>query len=107
MQKRLRELNLPELKTREEMLAVMQENVYGEMPPIPSTIHFHMQKDFIPDFCAGKATCDKVTAVCEIGESVFSFPFYVMIPTKQKKYPFFVHMTSRHMRTIYILHIIK
>jgi len=95
MQNMIFERKLPKLLSREQMISIMLENVYGQIPPAPSDIHFEVSKEIIPSFCAGKATCDKVTAVCSIGEKTFSFPFYVMMPTDGKKHPFFVHINFR------------
>lgn len=94
MQKRLRELNLPELKTREEMLAVMQQEVYGILPPQPDRIRFEI-KEYNPNFCAGKASHSYIAAVCAIGNREFSFPFQAVLPTDGKKHPFFIHINFR------------
>lgn len=94
MQKRLRELNLPELKTREEMLSIMLENVYGALPPKPDRICFET-REYDPDFCAGKASRTRLEVVCTLGDKEFSFPFQAVLPTGGGKYPFFVHINFR------------
>jgi len=86
------ERKIPKLLLKEQMLSLMLDNVYGQLPPPPSATRFEISKNFIPNFCAGKATCDKVTAICSMEEKSFSFPFYVTIPTDDKKHPFFVHI---------------
>lgn len=91
----LKARGVPALLSREKMLDIMLENVYGFLPPPPQKIEFEVQKDVIPYFCAGKAPCNKVTAICSIGEKSFSFPFYVTIPVDKKKHPFFVHINFR------------
>ena len=91
----IEERSLPKLKGREEMLSLMLANVYGFMPPAPTDVRFQVERNVIPHFCAGKATCDKVTAVCEVGDSSFAFPFYVTVPTGEGPYPFFVHISFR------------
>ena len=94
MQKRLRELNLPEQKSREEMLSVMQENVYGTLPPKPDRVRFEV-KEYNPDFCAGKASHSRVEADCTLGTREFSFPFQAVLPTDGEKHPFFIHINFR------------
>ena len=88
----LNERKVPSLLSSEKMLGIMLDNVYGIIPPLPTDIRFEVSKNHIPRFCAGKATCDKVTAVCRIGGEIFSFPFYATLPTDRKKHPFFVHI---------------
>lgn len=94
MEKRLRELNLPGLKSREEMLEIMQRNVYGILPPRPDRVAFEA-KAYDPDFCAGKASHTSLDAVCTLGEREFSFPFQAVLPTDGRKHPFFVHINFR------------
>lgn len=94
MQKRLRELNLPEQKSREEMLSAMQENVYGTLPPKPDRVRFEV-KEYNPDFCAGKASHSRVEAHCTLGTREFSFPFQAVLPTDGEKHPFFIHINFR------------
>lgn len=95
LNKLLRERNLPPLLSREEMLLILQKEVYGKIPSPPENISFTVEENYIPNFCAGKAICNKITAVCTIGTSVFSFPFYATIPTDDNKHPFFVHINFR------------
>lgn len=95
LQEILKERGVPPLTTREEMLDVLQKEVYGYLPLAPRSIRFEEKKNVIPNFCAGKATCTKVTAICEIEEGEFSFPFYFTCPTAEGKYPFFVHINFR------------
>lgn len=86
---------VPSLLSQEQMLSLMLENVYGYLPSVPTDMRFEVSEGFISDFCAGKATCDKVMAICSIGDKSFSFPFYVAIPSNDKKNPFFVHINFR------------
>ncbi len=95
LQEMLKERGVPKLGTKVEMLEVMQQQVYGFIPAAPKSIRFEEKKKYIPNFCAGKATCTKVTAVCEMEEGEFSFPFYFTCPTAEGKYPFFVHINFR------------
>ena len=91
----LKERGLPPLASREEMLELLQREEYGYLPPRPETLSFRVQANVILNFCAGKATCDKVTAEGTVGGKPFSFPFYVTLPTEAGKHPFFVHINFR------------
>ena len=77
------------------MLSLMLENVYGYLPPKPDSIRFEVEENIIPNFCAGKARCNKVTAHCIVNGNCFRFPIYATIPTDGKLHPFFVHITFR------------
>ena len=83
---------LPPLRSREEMLDLMIENVYGHLPPKPTSISFDVKKNVVENFCAGKATCNLVTAKCTIGEKIFSFPFYACVLNGKTKQPFLIHV---------------
>lgn len=91
----LSERSLPFLLSKDEMLEILLENEYGRIPAPPESITFEIQENYIKNFCAGKATFQKITAECTIGEKIFSFPFYAAVPTKQGKHPFFVHINFR------------
>lgn len=86
---------LPPLRSREEMLEILLREEYGAIPEEPETLTFRVERDYIRDFCAGKATCDRVTAECTVKGRPFSFPFYVTLPTAEGKHPFFVHISFR------------
>ena len=47
--------NLPPLKSRGEMLEIMQREVYGFLPPKPESVSFDVEKDIIRRFCAGSS----------------------------------------------------
>lgn len=91
----LKQRDVPILLEKEEMLAILHEEIYGNMPLKPNRIRWEVQEDFIPWFCAGKASYSKVTLICELGEKEFSFPVSCVIPTKPGKHPFFVHINFR------------
>ena len=71
----LSEREIPKLKSREEMLQIMQEEVYGYLPAKPNKVSFVVTENIVNNFCAGKAVLNKVIAECTIGSKVFSFPF--------------------------------
>ena len=86
---------IPELKSREEMLKILQEEEYGFLPPAPESLSFTKEENVIPNFCAGKAPCDRITAHCRIKGKDFSFPFDAVIPVKGENLPFFIHINFR------------
>ena len=86
---------LPALLPREEMLELLQREEYGYLPQKPEKLTFKVEQNVILNFCAGKATCDKVTAEGTLAGKPFSFPFYVTLPTAAGKHPFFVHINFR------------
>ena len=86
---------IPELKSREEMLKILQEEEYGFLPPAPEKLTFTREENVIPNFCAGKAPCDRITAHCRIYGKDFYFPFDAVIPVKGEKLPFFIHINFR------------
>ena len=45
----LDELNLPPLLPREDMLKILQEEIFGYMPPKPESIAFEVEEDIIFD----------------------------------------------------------
>lgn len=64
----LNTLNLPPLRSREEMLQILQDHEYGFLPPPPDFLSFKIKEDDILNFCAGHAVCHQITAVCGIGD---------------------------------------
>ena len=91
----LNERNVPDLKSRDEMLCVLQNEVYGFLPPTPDSISFKVTENTICNFCAGKAVLNKVITECRIGSKCFSFPFYATLPTDGKKHPFMILINFR------------
>ncbi|MBQ7547885.1 MAG: hypothetical protein IJT41_13090 [Clostridia bacterium] len=85
---------LPALKTREEMLEILQREEYGYMPPLPQSLRFQVQEDALPNF-AGKARCHRVTAEGTVGGRAFAFPFIAVLPTDGAQHPFFIHINFR------------
>lgn len=92
----IKELHLPDFQSRNEMLYLLSEFEYGHLPPKPSRTVWKTEKNIIPNFCAGKATLDKITAVCTINNKSFSFPFYVAVPAVKNSNPFFIHINFRN-----------
>lgn len=86
---------LPELRSREEMLNIMQNEVYGYLPPKPDGVSFCVKETVNGHFGGGKAVLKKIIADCKIGADNFSFPFYAALPADGKKHPFFIHINFR------------
>ncbi len=99
MNKKINEMlsqrNLPSLKPVEEMVDILCREEYGYLPPLPEEVTFSCEEEVVPKFCAGKAVINKVTANCVINGKNFSFPFFCVLPTKEGKYPFFIHINFR------------
>ena len=91
----LKERNVPELLSREEMLDIVQAQLFGYLPLKPEKISFETEENIIPKFCAGKAVCHRVTVNTVINGKEFSFPFLATLPTDDEKHPFFVHINFR------------
>lgn len=87
--------NLPPLQSREAMLETLQTQIYGRIPPVPEALTFRVEKNIIPNFCAGKAELSKVEASFTVNGRSASFPFFTALPTDGKKHPFFVLMNFR------------
>ena len=86
---------LPPLKTKEEMLEILQREEYGYLPPKPTKWHVFEEKTPVSNFCAGKATLQKLVMTVNCNGRDFAFPFYAAIPTKTGRHPFFIHINFR------------
>ena len=86
---------LPDLSDREQMLDILQREEYGYLPPRPVSMTWQVKEKFIRNFCAGKATIEKVTLTCQLDGGYISFPCYCTIPTAPGKHPFFIHINFR------------
>lgn len=92
LQPMLEKRNVPALKTREEMLDILQKEVYGYMPPAPTELKFETEYDVVSTYCAGKARIREVTATCLVNGNPFSFKFRGVIPNSTEKVPFIIHI---------------
>lgn len=84
----LAERNVPELKTRDEMLNVLQDQVYGKLPPKPEEYYFVEEK--AETACGGKAKKRTVYIRGTLNGESFGFRFDVAWPTAEGTHPFFV-----------------
>lgn len=91
---KLTALNLPPLLPRQQMLDLLQSEVYGRIPEPPEALTFSEEALAAPTF-GGKAAVSRVTANCTVRGTPFSFPFLVTIPTAEDNPPFFVHINFR------------
>jgi len=86
-------MNLPSLKSREEMLELLQQEEYGYLPPA-AEVEVAGEEMLLKNFCAGKAVLKKVMLHCKISEG-FTFPVYCTLPTDGEKHPYFVMINFR------------
>ena len=91
----LQDRNVPALRSREEMLDIMQSEVYGYLPQKPDKLEWTVKNNYIGAFCAGKATAQYVELTAHWGEKSFKFPFMAVIPTAEGPHPFFIHINFR------------
>ncbi len=91
----LSERKLPGLLPREEMLEILQNEIYGRMPGKPEKTEFIKRENVIKNFCAGKAQCDEITVKCTLGGKIIEFPFCATIPAGGHNLPFFIHINFR------------
>jgi len=91
----LEKRNIPSLLDREAMISVLLEEEYGNIPAKPKSMIWHIKEDIVKGFCANKATYSQVTLHCDMNGTEFSFPFSCVIPKKDGKHPFFIHINFR------------
>lgn len=95
LKQQLNERKLPALKSKEEMLDILLKEEYGYMPPKPDCVTFKETEKYIPNFCAGKAISKKVEITSKLSDKELTFPFYVSVPDKEGKHPFFICINFR------------
>lgn len=77
-----------------EYRRILQEEEYGYALPEPESLSFEVIPPAKIDtrFAAGEATLTTVICHATVCGKEFSFPFQSLIPNKEGKHPFFVHM---------------
>ena len=96
LQQELKSRNIPELKSHEEMIEILQNEIYGKKLPEPEKLEFIKEEEpMVPRFCANKASIHRVIAKGIVNGREFSFPFYEVLPNDNKKHPFFIHVNFR------------
>lgn len=91
----IKSLDLPEFKSREEMLDILFREEYGYLPQKPSKISYSVHENVINHFCAGKAIANKVDITVSLENGDFTFPIYTAIPQNGGKHPFCVMINFR------------
>ena len=54
--------DIPQLKPREEMLDILQNEIYGRAIPTPESLSFSEPEEVLPRFLASKSTFNKIIA---------------------------------------------
>ena len=91
----LKKRNVPRLKSRAEMLELLQREEYGCLPKAPESFVWEAEPGVADNFCAGKATLEKLTFRVVVNGKDFAFPVYLAVPTAEGAHPFFVHINFR------------
>ena len=91
----LKERAIPALRSRAEMLEILQREEYGYLPEKPEAISWQVKDNCIPSFCAGKVTAQRVELTVNMRGKDFTFPFIAIIPRGDGPYPFFIHINFR------------
>ena len=79
---------------RKEIIDLLCEEEYGFLPKEHDKLTWEVVSEE-ERFCAGKVLLSKVLLTAHFGEDTFTFPVYVSMPSKEGKYPFFVHINFR------------
>ena len=78
----LKKRNVPSLKSRAEMLELLQREEYGCLPKAPESFVWEAEPDVADNFCAGKATLEKLTFRVVVNGKDFAFPVYLAVPQR-------------------------
>ena len=88
------ERNLPEIPAdREEIKRILQEEIYGFLPPPPDAISF--EEEQLIEGRYPEADVKRVRITVQVGEKRFSFPIITALHRDGKKRPFFIHNNFR------------
>jgi hypothetical protein len=82
-------------KRREELLTLLQENIYGYTPAPPKKVTGKVIKKTPPHAFAGKAIHETVEVSFDTPYGDFSFPLQVIVPVNVPKPPVFLHIAFR------------
>lgn len=77
------------------MLRILQEQVYGFLPPPPDSFRFTEAPYKEGNFAAGKATLRSFTLTVGYQGKEHSFPVNLCLPAKEGKHPFYVLINFR------------
>ncbi len=92
IQELLAQRQIPALRGKEEMLEILQREEYGYLPAFPEELNFQTENDIEENFCAGKATLNRVTISGKVNGKEFAFPIHTVLPTAEGTYPFFIYV---------------
>lgn len=92
LQECLDQRGVPPLLEREQMLDIMQREVYGYLPPAPDCVKW-VEEDcgMCSDF-GGIAIQKRIKITSYWGEDCFTFSVTAVIPVGKGPFPFFVHV---------------
>ncbi|MDR1734034.1 MAG: hypothetical protein LBR73_04040 [Oscillospiraceae bacterium] len=77
---------------REELVAILAENIYGEMPP-PCPVQWVVSESEMT--CAGFVRHDTVKLILHTPRGLFTFPIQVFVPTEAENPPCFLLLNFR------------
>ena len=80
---------------REQIKKILSLHAYGEIPKRPDHLSAEQERPR-DNFCAGKATLQKIDLICTVGERKFSFPILAAIPKRNIPCPAFVHISHHN-----------
>lgn len=86
----LAERNVPALKSRAEMLNILQTEVYGKLPPKMEDQYYPVQTE--ESYCAGKAVLKTLAVRGTLNGENYGFTFKAVVPKTPGPHPFFVHI---------------
>ena len=90
LQAELAERNLPPLKSRSEMLSILEEYIYGKTPEA-AAVSVEVTKE-LPKALGGLANWKKITVSFDTPKGRFSFPADVLTPNGVEKPRLMVHI---------------
>lgn len=79
---------------RAEILEILREHEYGDIPPVPDSVTGTVRKTD-KKCCSGHAVLEEIDLSFETEKGIFSFPFHLFVSTDGKKHPFFVLLNFR------------
>ena len=88
----LKERNLPPLRTREEMVELLQREEYGYLPKVEWGISVGEPEVINWSISAASVVIDKVPFTVTTPNGSHTFPLYRMLHNDQKKRPFFINI---------------
>jgi len=91
----LKELDLPELRSREEMKKILLDYEYGYMPEVPYEVTVSEPQSIERRYCCGNAEVSRVEMTVSTRYGSHTFPVHRLLHTDGSVHPFFVFMNFR------------